>query len=181
MRAKLLTRFHKFPFFIVSLKDIGKLRSPSRQLFMLNLFVFHKERPFRPLNGLNWPFEFPNFLSKRAIISAVMQKNYDYHKSFFPQNFMFYKIYLVHFAQIAKKNLNSTFIGFQDPYFLDRSSDPDLSEKKDLRSDQDPCFLADLRSNPRCFSRSFLQNFNCKKSSISNRLARVTMSKTFSL
>ena len=115
MRAKILTRFHKFPFFIVSLKDIGKLRSPSRQLFMLNLFVFRKERPFRPLNGLNWPFEFPNFLTKRAIISAVMQKNYGFHKSLFPQNFMFYKIYLVHFAQIAKKNLRRALFAPHKP------------------------------------------------------------------
>ena len=60
-RAKIQTRFYKFAFFIVFLIDIGKIRPPSRQLFMLNLFVFQKKRPFRPLNALDWPFEFPIF------------------------------------------------------------------------------------------------------------------------
>ena len=51
--AKILTRVHNFLFFIVSLKDIGKIIPPDLQLFMMSLFALHKERSFRLLNGLD--------------------------------------------------------------------------------------------------------------------------------
>ena len=45
-----------FLFFVVDshiLQNFAKITTPSRQLFALDIFWLHKERPIRPLN---WPF-----------------------------------------------------------------------------------------------------------------------------
>ena len=76
MRAKILMRFYVFQVFIHKHADIGQVGPPSRQLFVLHLFVFHKQRPIRSLNGLYWSFEFSIFYSIGVIFSA-MQQNFE--------------------------------------------------------------------------------------------------------
>ena len=76
MRAKILTRFYVFQVFIHKHADIGQIGLPSRQFFVLHLFVLHKQMPIRSLNGLYWPFEFSIFCPIGAIFSA-MQQNFE--------------------------------------------------------------------------------------------------------
>ena len=68
-------RFLFFQFSSYIFKDFAKIRPPSRQLWMLNLFELHKQRPIRPLKRPFWRF----LSNKKVAISQLLiarSKNY---------------------------------------------------------------------------------------------------------
>ena len=110
MRVKIQTRFHVFQVFIHKHPNIGQIGPPSRQLFVLHLFVLHKQSPIQSLNGLYWPFEFSIFFPKVANFLA-MQQNFENVFNYVILDFCALKMLFSTFCSNRKKNSHASPIG----------------------------------------------------------------------